>query len=136
MDGTPQHFTRAEAEALLPRLTPVLERLSAMTQELAAALQRHEALRAIMQGNGHGHQAELQALRARLPELRRDIEAHLRELAALGVQVKDPTSGLIDFPALRGDRTIYLCWRLGEGSHIRYWHEIDAGFAGRQPLDE
>lgn len=51
-----------------------------------------------------------------------------------GVELKDHSKGLIDFPSLRGDRTILLCWEIGDGEEIRWWHEIDAGYAGRQPL--
>ena len=50
------------------------------------------------------------------------------------IELKDHTRGLIDFPAMRGDRIILLCWQLGEGDEIGWWHEVDAGFAGRQPL--
>jgi len=136
MDDMPERFTRAEAEALLPRLGPLLEGLRAMSQELAGGMARYEALRAKMRGNGHAHQGEFQALGVRLRELRGAMEARIREIAALGVLVKDPTSGLIDFPTLRDGRTVYLCWRLGEGERIRHWHEVDAGFAGRQPLGD
>jgi hypothetical protein len=52
----------------------------------------------------------------------------------MGVLVKDLDKGLCDFPCLRQDRVVYLCWHLGEDS-IQYWHEIEAGFAGREPLD-
>jgi hypothetical protein len=47
--------------------------------------------------------------------------------------LKDPTIGLIDFLSLRNDREVYLCWHLGE-ERINFWHFLDAGFAGRQPL--
>ena len=56
------------------------------------------------------------------------------EIGELGVEMKDYTRGLIDFPCMRNDRVIYLCWQLGEGETIEWWHEIEAGFAGRQPL--
>ena len=56
------------------------------------------------------------------------------ELAAMGVQLKDYSSGLIDFPSMRDGRIVLLCWKLGEKDEIEWWHEIDAGFAGRQPL--
>jgi hypothetical protein len=56
------------------------------------------------------------------------------QLEALGVQLKDFERGLIDFPHLRDGRVVLLCWQLGEGDHIGWWHEEDAGFAGRQPL--
>jgi hypothetical protein len=56
------------------------------------------------------------------------------DLHELGVELKDYSRGLIDFPSLKNDRVVYLCWQLGEGHSIQWWHEIDAGFAGRHPL--
>lgn len=56
------------------------------------------------------------------------------ELEALGVQLKDYARGLIDFPSLRDGRVVLLCWQLGEGDQIEWWHDVEAGFAGRQPL--
>jgi hypothetical protein len=67
--------------------------------------------------------------------LARDIDAFERELASLGIQLKDRRLGLIDFPSTMGDRPVLLCWRLGE-PEVQFWHEVDAGFAGRQPLAE
>ena len=51
-----------------------------------------------------------------------------------GALIKDINIGLLDFPALRDGREVYLCWQYGEGD-IAYWHEIDAGYEGRQPID-
>ena len=56
------------------------------------------------------------------------------ELGDLGVELKDYSRGLIDFPSLRNERVVYLCWQLGEEHEIGWWHEMDAGFAGRQRL--
>jgi hypothetical protein len=56
------------------------------------------------------------------------------ELFEMGVQLKDYTRGLIDFPSMREGRVVLLCWQLGEVEEIRWWHEIETGFAGRQPL--
>lgn len=56
------------------------------------------------------------------------------ELDELGVQLKDYARGLIDFPAERNGQVVLLCWQLGEGSRIEWWHEIETGFAGRKPL--
>ena len=58
----------------------------------------------------------------------------LSELEALGVQIKDFDRGLVDFPSLRDGRVILLCWQLGEGDELEWWHVVDAGFAGRTPL--
>jgi hypothetical protein len=56
------------------------------------------------------------------------------ELDALGIQLKDYMRGLIDFPSLRDGRIVLLCWYLGEGDRIEWWHDLEAGFAGRQSL--
>jgi hypothetical protein len=56
------------------------------------------------------------------------------EIAAMGIELKDYTRGLIDFPCMRDGRVVYLCWQIGDGDEIGWWHEVDAGFAGRTPL--
>ena len=56
------------------------------------------------------------------------------ELSELGVQLKDYSRGLIDFPCERDGDIVLLCWQLGEGDEIEWWHEVEAGFIGRQPL--
>lgn len=75
--------------------------------------------------------------RNQLEERVRDIQDRynglIRELAELGVELKDPFQGLLDFRAEREGREVYLCWRLGEES-VGHWHELEAGFAGRQPM--
>ncbi len=75
-----------------------------------------------------------EALERDVATIARDIEQFRQELAALGVEFKDAVLGLVDFPAERDGRTVYLCWRLGE-PEVDYWHELSAGYAGRQPLD-
>ena len=72
-------------------------------------------------------------LEREIARLAADVQGCLRELKELGVEFKGYDTGLIDFPSEMGDRTVYLCWRLGEPA-VAHWHEIDAGFAGRQPL--
>ena len=65
--------------------------------------------------------------------LEREIDGYKRELEALGIQLKDPRLGLVDFPSEMNGRQVFLCWQLGE-PEVQFWHEIDAGYAGRQPL--
>ena len=55
-------------------------------------------------------------------------------IGSLGVQLKDFERGLVDFPSLRDGRVVLLCWQLGEGDELEWWHDVDAGFAGRTPL--
>lgn len=64
-----------------------------------------------------------------------EVDRFVRELTALGIELKDYETGLVDFPAELRGRPVYLCWRLGEPS-VQFWHEIDAGFVGRRPLEE
>jgi hypothetical protein len=73
-------------------------------------------------------QLERQAL-----ALARELDGYQRELEELGIQLKDRRLGLVDFPSEIGGRAVLLCWRLGE-PEVQYWHEVDAGYAGRQPL--
>lgn len=63
----------------------------------------------------------------------RDIDTFERELEALGIVLKDRRLGLIDFPGELDGRRVWLCWRLGEHA-VQYWHDLEAGYAGRQPL--
>ena len=71
----------------------------------------------------------------RLEQLRRRFSELVTELDTLGVELKDPLSGLLDFRAQREDEEVCLCWRLGEES-VDHWHTLDGGFAGRRPMAE
>ena len=71
------------------------------------------------------------ALEHEITALAAEIEGYQRELEQLGISLKDPRMGLVDFPAEIGGRQVWLCWRLGEPA-VEYWHELHAGFAGRQ----
>ena len=65
--------------------------------------------------------------------LAREIGGFQRELEGLGIELKDPRLGLVDFPSDMNGRRVLLCWRLGE-PEVQYWHELDTGYASRQPL--
>jgi len=65
--------------------------------------------------------------------LAREIDGYQRELEQLGILLKDRRLGLVDFPSEMGGRRVLLCWRLGE-SEVQFWHDEDAGYAGRHPL--
>ena len=128
----PLLFTVAEANALLPEIVPLLMEMRARKVELDAALATLETLTPAMRLNGHAAQAR--SVEARIHELSMELAAGVDHLRDQGIEIKSLGHGLIDFPSRRNERVIYLCWRLGEGSRIRYWHEIDAGFAGRRLL--
>ncbi|MBV9848503.1 MAG: DUF2203 domain-containing protein [Armatimonadetes bacterium] len=126
-----KHFTVAEARALLPDLRRRLLRIHALLAEERRRQEREGGAQVIiMRGNGKG--PILSGEGARKNEAQRLIE----EIAAQGIQIKDLERGLVDFPHFRdGDPSheVFLCWHLGEDT-IEYWHEIDAGYAGRRPL--
>jgi hypothetical protein len=126
MDEEPRLFTVDEANALVPRLRPLLERLAEVQRTLAdpEVLQR---LRSAAAGNGGGTAArEVLAAGEEFARLSGEVES-------LGVVVRDPAGGLVDFPAERDGEPVYLCWRVDEAG-VAHWHDRDSGFIGRQPL--
>jgi hypothetical protein len=127
-------FTPEEANAALEQVRPLVERLVERRAALLAAQARLAELLATVAGNGGG----LDPARARsLVEGVSAAEQQLNEvgveLADAGVVVRDPDSGLIDFPSVRSGELVFLCWQLGEDA-VEWWHRPDEGFAGRKPL--
>ena len=122
-----RHFTVEEANALLPRVEPLLRSLREARDRLTDA-EAHEALAGAAPGNGGGTQGR------NVGEAFLEVRRGLAELEELGVVIKDLDRGLIDFPAIRDGREVYLCWQLDE-DEIGFWHDIDAGFGGREPLE-
>jgi hypothetical protein len=123
-------FTVNEANELLPVIRPKLEKIKAQYDRLAhfRELAKAAAVAANEFGGGgmEGGSAYVQSLY--------EIGKLTTELGDLGIQLKDYSRGLIDFPSMRDDRIVLLCWQLGETDQIEWWHELEAGFIGRQPL--
>ncbi len=128
------YFTREEAEALLPQIEPLLLDLQQRHDTLLTLRSDLESLQTRMRGNGHGLHERLEQLRRQYATALEAVNTLIRRIQSFGCQIKDPAMGLIDFPALRDGREILLCWRLGEEG-IHWWHDLDAGFRGRQPLE-
>ena len=124
-------FTVDEAKALLPRLLPVLQELRDMRHEVIRLRARLEQLTPAMRQDGHA--AEASEIEQTMVAVVQRLTRHLETVTSLGVLIKDMDRGLVDFPAMRDDRVVLLCWRMDEPT-IAYWHEVDAGFSGRQPL--
>ncbi len=121
-------FTLAEAKELLPQLE---EQLRAVKKEKDVLVHSHGEIKkasANAQANG-GSLAGPRYIRA-LERISDSVEA----IQEMGVLVKDLDIGLCDFPHQMNGRVVYLCWKLGE-PEIRFWHEVEDGYAGRQPLD-
>ena len=131
----PRHFTREEANALLDEVRPLTERLVAHRAALVAA--QAEQHRAALQIAGNGGGVDVTAAAALDEQIALEHAGLARCVNAiheLGGVVKDPDTGLVDFPAQVEGREAFLCWRLGE-DEIDHWHGIDEGFSGRKPLD-
>jgi hypothetical protein len=133
-----KHYSLEEAEALLPAVIPVLEALRDAYVALRALEASVAAQRRGATGDGHlladpwdknsrdgGNQAEI---------LGRKVREAASRLDGWSIELKDPEKGLIDFFHVREGRVVYLCFCLGE-TEIGYWHELNAGFAGRQRLE-
>ena len=122
-----RHFTREEANALLPRLKPLLRQLRDSRDELTDP-EAHETLSEAAPGNGGGEEGV--QVGVSFLEVRRMIET----LEEAGIVLRDIDRGLVDFPSLIDGREVYLCWELGE-DEVDHWHDLDSGYRGRQPLD-
>ena len=122
-----RHFTRVEANALLPQLTDLLNQLRAAKDELTDT-EAHEALADASPTNGGGEEGR--RVGVAFLEVRRLLET----IEQSGIVLRDIDRGLVDFPALLEDREVYLCWELGEDD-VAHWHDLDAGYGGREPLD-
>ena len=127
-------FSTDRANALIPKLGPLVEELLDRRRDLAIKLlEADPALH-----HSPPRRPRLAAARSALPaplfgELKHEIGRLIYRIEALGCVVKDIDLGLVDFPSMRDDEPIYLCWKLGEPK-VAYWHGADEGFSARKPL--
>jgi hypothetical protein len=124
----PRYFTLEEANATLNVIKPLIEEILTLRQHI---LDQQEEVWPVIQraaGNGGSQAASKLAM-----EFER-VDALVQQIQATGVLLKDINIGLLDFPCLRKGREVYLCWKHGE-EEIAFWHEVEAGYAGRQPIE-
>jgi hypothetical protein len=122
-------FSVEEANALLPTVRGILRRIRrAHKRLLSYQTAAKEAAEAAEQGGGGIADG------VRYAVILMELTTLMSEIESLGVQLKDFSRGLIDFPSLRDGRVVLLCWQLDEGDNVEWWHDVDAGFAGRTPL--
>jgi hypothetical protein len=122
-------FTIEEANALLPSVREILQRIQRSRRRLATYRRGAKlAAEGAEQGGGGMEGGAQYAI------VLTDFTSEMSELEALGVQLKDFERGLVDFPSLRDGRVVLLCWQLGEGDELEWWHDMEAGFGGRTPL--
>ena len=127
-------FTIDEANRALPLVRRIVADLRDEYHTWRELMARYEIIAAGTRAYLGEDQYEVD-LRHELAERATRLDGLLDELKAVGCELKDFELGLVDFYALLDDRLVFLCWRLGE-PRIEYWHEVDAGIAGRQPVDE
>ncbi len=127
-------FTLEQANAILPLVRAIVSDLAQLSREV---IERRERV-AMLSGGRPSNALDLysQELTQIEEELEKDgqrLQEYVTELSDLGVEPKNGPEGLVDFPSLMDGRVVYLCWKLGE-SEVLHWHELDAGFRGRQSL--
>ncbi len=131
---SPRIFTVDEAQLALPLVRRIVLDLRTAYRAWQDAMSRYELLAAGVRA-GPAEPEPLRAAREDATRHAAQVDGLVGELRGLGCESKDFELGLVDFYALREDRLVFLCWRLGE-ERVAHWHEVDQGFAGRQPIDE
>jgi hypothetical protein len=122
-------FTVEEANSLLPSVRPIVRSIQRSHRRVVtfrtAANQAAEGA----ESGGGGLQDG-----PRYARLLVELSTYAGQLESLGIQLKDYHQGLIDFPSMRDGRVVLLCWKADEGDQLEWWHDVEEGFAGRQPL--
>ena len=124
----PRYFIPAEANETLNILRPMIRELMEISERIR---ERQPELWSVAQKSaGNGGNPALSKL---LPDFDK-LDFLLHQVQDMGIEIKDLTIGLVDFPALREDRVVYLCWKYGE-ERVEFWHELESGFSSRQWID-
>lgn len=123
-----RYFTLEEANETLNSIRPLMEEVQQIRAKILE--KQPEAWPAIEKAAGNGGNRALSSMVQDFEKL----EALVHQIQAMDVLIKDINLGLLDFPALKDGREVYLCWQYGEGE-IAFWHEVEAGFAGRQSIE-
>ena len=131
-------FTLAEANQRLPLVRAIVSDIVELFRDVT---ERRQRLIDLIERNQLGSKRVASPYTEELEQMQADIQADVErlnafaaELAELGIELKDPNIGLIDFPTLVDGREAYLCWKLGE-PEVGFWHELTAGVQGRQSVD-
>ena len=125
---TQRYFSLQEANETLILIRPLMDEVQAI--RLKILKNQPEAWPAIEKSAGNGGNRAL----SNMVQDFEKFDALIHRIQDMDVLIKDINLGLLDFPALKDGREVYLCWQYGEGE-IAFWHEIEAGFAGRQSID-
>ncbi len=132
MTDAPRQFTVESANAALPLVRRIVADLMALHPRWRDAVTAFELAQVDVSAAVESDEARDARLLA--GQLAGDIESCLDELVQIGCVFKGFEGGLVDFPAMHEGRVVYLCWQHGDAT-LAHWHEVDAGYAGRRPLD-
>ena len=130
MSGQRRHYTVEEANALVPEVRAVLLQLAVEQRRLDAA--HAEMHRRLASDGDPDAAAEASRSEAQVAEIGEGMKSLVSHLEELGVQLRDPEMGLVDFPGERDGKLVWLCWRLAD-PEVAFWHGTDEGFATRRP---
>lgn len=137
--ASPKYFTVEEANQTLPLVRAILADIVKLFAEIHERRERLSAIRGSRRQRKTEEETpyseELNQIETEIQKQIGQLEEYIDELRQLGIELKDPVKGLVDFRTLMDGREVYLCWHPGE-EEIGYWHELEAGFAGRQSLLE
>ena len=122
-------FTIDEANSLLPSVRPIIKSIQRSHRRVTSFGKRAKRAAEGAESGGGGMVQGPQYARLLIA-----LSLGAGQLESLGVQLKDYSQGLIDFPSMRDGRVVLLCWKADEGDQLEWWHDLEAGFAGRQPL--
>ncbi len=136
MISLPRFFTLIEAEAALPEAARLLNVCIDSKREYddADCALTDFSRRITLAGGMTVSRSEVAELKNRKEGAARKLKSAVDGISEMGAQLKDLETGLLDFPTLYKGQEVYLCWKLGE-SGIRFWHHVEDGFRGRQPID-
>ena len=127
-------FTIDEANAMLPLVRAIVKDLTELSRDVYERRQRLSVLLAGRSSNQQDvYSEELEQIEEELEKDGQRLREYVLELQRLGLEPKNGLEGLVDFPTLVDDEPAYLCWKLGE-PEVLFWHDLESGFAGRQPL--
>jgi len=129
-----KYYTVTEANAALPLVRAIVRDITELARDLRDRQGRLARLQPERKSVAlESHQEELQQALAEFERDQERLNEFERELRKLGVELKDYFAGLVDFPSWMDNHEVYLCWRYGE-PEVAYWHELHAGFTGRQKI--
>ncbi len=125
------HFTLREANELIPRMQEIFFQVHSLIHETRNMEELSFDVEKLTSGRVNGHHKKQGRSKKNILD---EIDALVTEIVDHGIVIQDVSRGLIDFPAFIQGREVFLCYELADGNQIQYWHDLETGYAGRQPI--